>query len=225
MKKLIVILLCLYTFNGNAQKANAKILSSAEVSTLFDDGLKTNNNISYPIFKAYQYINNKQLCYLLLTESIDDIKGKDSSSKNIKAFLFEDKTGDLKKELDISDNINPALNEEYSISFWTKYLSFEKDGNKMIPIIVYGTKGMNNYMDGRMKIVIVYNNQKIVIRHQNAVLDGERLTKIDKAFYSLPAAIQKAVRSKIFKMEKDDNVILGYDWEKEMSKKKLEIKG
>ena len=225
MKKLIILILSIAALHTNAQKATAKILSTTEINKIFDDELKTYNHISYPIFRAYQYINNKQLCYLLLTESIDGVKGKDTSSKNLKAFVFKDKTGVLEKELEIIDNINPALNEEYTISFWTKYSSFEKDGNNTVPIIVYGTKAMNNYMDGRIKIIIVYNNKKIVIRHQNAVLDGERITNIDKAFYTLPIVIQNAVKTKITAMEKADNAILANDWEKAMLQKKVVIKG
>ncbi len=225
MKKLIILILSVYALHCNAQKTTAKILSSAEVNKLFSDGTKNLFNISYPIYKVYQYPNDNFNYYVVLTESVDEVKGKDSISKNIKAIIFKEFNGKLNKELEITDNIIPTLNEEKTIFFWTKYISFEKVENTIVPIIVYGTNAMNNFMDGRIKIIIVYHNQKIVIRHQNAVLDGERLTKIDKVFYTLPTTIQNAVKKKITAMEKADNAILGYGWEEQMKKKKLEIKG
>jgi hypothetical protein len=221
---LIFSFLCMVVFSI-AQTNNARILKTAEINKIFDDSFKNNNNVLYPIVRVYEYAENDRRCFVTLTESIDEVKGKDSISKNVKAFIFKELQNGLSKTVEISDNIIPTLNEEYNISFWTKYFSIEKVGSSLVPIIVYGTKGMNNYMDGRIKIIVCYNNQKIVIRHQNAVLDGERLTKIDKAFYTLPATIQNAVKKKITAMEKADHAILGYGWEKDMKLKKLEIKG
>jgi hypothetical protein len=226
MKVLILIFsfLCMVVFSV-AQSNNARILKAEEISRIFDDSFKNNNNISYPIVRVYEYTDDGKKNFITLTESVDEVKGKDSISKNIKVFVFKAIENDFSKAIEISDNIIPTLNEEYNISFWTKYFSIEKVGATVVPIIVYGTKGMNNYMDGRIRIIVCYNNQKIVIRHQNAVLDGERLTKIDKAFYTLPATIQNAVKKKITAMEKADHAILGYGWEKDMKLKKLEIKG
>jgi hypothetical protein len=226
MKVLILIFsfLCMVA-NTKAQTNNTRILKAAEISKIFDDSFRNNNNISYPIVRVYEYAENGIRFFVTLTESIDEVKGKDSISKNVKAFVFKAGENDFSKVIEISDNIIPTLNDEYNISFWTKYFSVEKVVASLVPIIVYGTKGMNNYMDGRIRIIVCYNNQKIVIRHQNGVLDGERLTKIDKAFYTLPATIQNAVKKKITAMEKADHAILGYGWEKEMKLKKLEIKG
>jgi hypothetical protein len=226
MKVLILIFsfLCMVIFSV-AQSNNVRILKAKEISRIFDDSFRNNNNISYPIVRVYEYTDDGRKCFVTLTESIDEVKGKDSISKNVKAFIFKELQNGLSKTLEISDNIIPTLNEEYNISFWAKYFSAEKVGAALVPIIVYGTKGMNNYMDGRIRIIVCYNNQKIIIRHQNAVLDGERLTKIDKAFYTLPTVLQNAVKKKITSMEKADHAILGYGWEKDMKLKKLEIKG
>lgn len=225
MKNLLLIILSIYALQSNAQKVNAKILSTTEINQIFDDGLKNYNNVAYPIYRVFEYKEDNRKCFLALTESVDEVKGKDTLSKNIKAFIFKEVENDYSKELEISDNIIPTLNEEKTIFFWTKYISFEKAGKAIVPIIVYGTKGMNNFMDGRIKIIIVYNNQKIVIRHQNAVLDGERVTQVEKAFYTLPATIQNEVKKKITAMEKAGNATLAYGWETEMKKKKLHIQG
>jgi hypothetical protein len=226
MKKIILSLaIVAMALFAQAQSSTSKILTNAEVNTLLTVGTKSLFNISYPIFRVYQYKNNNYKFYLVLTESVDEVKEKDSISKNIKAIVLKEFNGELNKEQEINDNILPSLNDEFSISFWTKYLSFEKVGNTTVPIVVYGTKGMNNYMDGRVKIITIYNSQKIVIRHQNGVLDGERLTQIDKAFYTLPVSIQNAVKKKIAAMEKNEHAILGYGWEEQMKKMKLEIKG
>ncbi len=226
MKKIILSLAIIaMALFAEAQTANSKVLTNAEVNKIFTESTKRLFEINYPIFRVYQYKNNNYKFYLTLTESIDEVNGKDSISKNIKAFIFKEYNEELNKEQEINDNIIPTQNEEYNISFWTKYTSFEKTGATVVPIIVYGTKGMNNYMDGRIKIIIIYNNQKIAIRHQNAVLDGERLTKIDKAFYNLPANIQNATKNKLKEMEKANHAILGHNWEAQMKNKKFEIKG
>lgn len=226
MKPLIIIFsfLCLNLF-CTAQKSNGRILQTTEVNKIFDALFKKNNKITFPIIKVYEYAEDNGKYLLALTESVDAIKGKDTNSKNIKAFLFKAEKNGYIKVIEITDKSNPTINEEYSISFFTKYISLEKVGNTTVPIIVYATKAMNNHMDGRIKIIIIFNNKKITIHHQNAVLDGERLTKIDKAFYTLPSAIQNEVKKKITAMEEEKIAIFGDDWENEMKKKKLEIKG
>jgi hypothetical protein len=208
----------------NAQIKNASVLSQPQLDALFTEEVMVSIDMPFTIYKVFSYKDITGKYYLALTESMDKKNEKDTSSKNIKALLLKDNNG-IKSIVEINDNITPTLNEEFTISFWTKYMSFEKVGNIIIPIIVYGTKGMNNYMDGRIKIIILYNNKKIIIRHQNAVLDGERVTTIDKAFYTLPIAIQNVVKQKITAMENAEHAILGNDWKNEMKKKKTEIKG
>jgi hypothetical protein len=221
---LMTLLIAISTITAKAQLSNCKILSKKEVKEIFNDEVRNYNNIAYPIFRVYSYSDSKGKYYLALTESIDNTAANDTVSKNIKAILFK-AADEVVRIVEINDNILDNANTEYTISFFTKYMSFEKLGTTIIPIIIYGTKATNEYMDGRFKIVVIYNDQKIVICHQNAVLDGERLTKIDKAFYTLPAPIQKAVQKKIAAMEKADQAILGNNWEIEMKRKKLEIKG
>jgi hypothetical protein len=225
MKKIYLLSLLFFcTIFTNAQVKNATLLTQPQIEALFTEAVKALIDMPFTLYKAFTYTDNSGKYYLALTESMDEKKEKDTSSKNIKAILLKDLNG-LKSVMEINDNITPTLNEEYTISFWTKYISFEKAGNTIVPIIIYGTKGMNNYMDGRIKVVILYNNKKILIRHQNAVLDGERLTTIDKAFYTLPIAIQNVVKQKITAMENAEHAILGNDWKNEMKKKKTEIKG
>lgn len=224
MKLILIILLSIYTLQSNAQKGLSKMLTTNEINEIFDDGLKSYNNIAYPIYRVYAYNEDNKRSLLVLTESVDEVHGTDTLSKNIKAFIFKQVENEYTKVLEINDNILPELNEEKSIFFWPKYISIEKVGKAIVPIIVYGSLAMNNYMDGRMKIIIAYNKQKIVIRHQNSTFDGERVTQVDKAFYSLPASIQRIVQNKIVAMEKAEKVILAYNWQQAMRVKSTTIK-
>ena len=76
---------------------------------------------------------------------------------------------------------------------------------------------MNVYMNGRMKILMVNKlGEKVFIRHQNGVLDDERITKIDQAFYALPTIWQRAVQKRMQLIEKENKVILAPEWQKQM---------
>ena len=90
-------------------------------------------------------------------------------------------------------------------------------------IIVYGTTALNGYDDGRIKIIIYYKGQKIAIRHQNGMLDFERETIIDKAFYSLPTGLQSAVKQKMELMQKNNQAIFPAGWQLAMKNKKTTI--
>ena len=136
--------------------------------------------------------------------------------------------GGLTKKWEFSDVLinNPKKYiEENTIQFWTKYLQLvdtDKDG-LLDPVIVYGTKGANAFDDGRIKIVIFYKGQKISIHHQNGVLDYDRNTRIDKAFYTLPLQLQKQVRVSMLRMADNSNAIFPGGYEKGMNKKALYI--
>lgn len=82
---------------------------------------------------------------------------------------------------------------------------------------------MNGASDGRIKIIILQNNQKIAIRHQNGVLDGERYTQVDAAFYELPKAIQQQVVKQMNAIMENDSGIFPSGWQEQMKAKKLRL--
>ena len=82
---------------------------------------------------------------------------------------------------------------------------------------------MNGTADGRIKFVVNYKGQKITIRHQNGVLDFERETQVDKAFYGLPTALQMAVKQKMELMVKNGQAIFPAGWQAAMKAGKTSI--
>ena len=89
------------------------------------------------------------------------------------------------------------------------------------PILVYGTEGKNGYDDGRIIIIIHYNDQIIAIRHQNGVLDIDRNTKVDSLFYYLPVELQNEVKSIMEEMEENNHAIFPYGWQDAMNRKEI----
>ena len=212
MKKCYYLLLCciLVATSLTAQKIESSILNTSEVDNLFTTSLKESYKIKY----------TTQTEYLVLCESQDEIKSKkDTINKNIHALLFKESAGGLEKQWEIKDNIIKSETEESCIWFWTRYLDFQDfDQDGLVDYtIVYGTKGMNGYMDGRMKILMVNKQgEKVFIRHQNGVLDDERITKIDQAFYALPTIWQRAMQKRMQLIEKEEKIILAPEWQKQM---------
>ena len=186
--------------NGTA----CKILSSNEIKKILSDSVKKEMKISYPIIRVYKYSDKSGEFLCVLTESNDSISDKDTFNHNIKAINIKVDKGKFVKKWELNDNIVKNNNDENSIWFWTKYFDFKDFDNDGViePIIVYGTGGMNGYDDGRIKFIIFYNGRKIAIRHQNGVLDDERHTQIDNAFYSLPQNLKDNIKSKMALIEK-----------------------
>lgn len=218
---------CTKSFAQNAV-STAELLTDKQVSALLPDALRTKLGINFPIFNVYKYVDKAGQYYCVLTESQDVINDdKDAFNKmsnyKIKAINFKSENGTLTKTWEIIDNTQPNLHGEKSIWFWIKYAEFSDfDIDGLIePIIVYGTHGLNNYDDGRVKFIIYYKGQKIAIRHQNGVLDDEREIAVDKAFYSLPMKLQEAVKEKMDLMVKNNQAIFPFGWQKAMQKKKV----
>ena len=89
--------------------------------------------------------------------------------------------------------------------------------------MVYGTSGDNGLDDGRLKILVYFKNKKFAVRHQNGVLDFERNTRIDSAFYLLPGEIINSVTSIMKNIIDNDQAIFPNGWEKAMDGKKTYI--
>lgn len=222
---LTVITLVGFLLKSDAQKkqVSAELLTAKQQAALCTDSLMKQNSIQYPVYKAYKLTDKSGTYYCLLTESDDEINTNgDTLSHHIKAVQLKAGADSFSRVWEINDHIVKDEREESSIWFWTKYMEFKDyNGDGLIdPVIIYGTSGMNGYDDGRIKFIIYFNGQKIAIRHQNGVLDSERETQVDKAFYNLPAAMQSAIQQKMELMMENNHAIFPAGWDKAMKNKK-----
>ena len=152
----------------------------------------------------------------------------DTLSHQIRALDFKNNKGGLFKQWEINDFTIKQVNgngEEDAIWFWTKYLKIEDiDNDGLIDLVlVYGSWGTNGYDDGRIKMLTFYKGQKIAIRHQNGVLDDERNTQVDAAFYFLPIVFQNAVEGIMNRLTADNHAIFPHGWQAAMKKHKLKF--
>ncbi|MBW8685296.1 M949_RS01915 family surface polysaccharide biosynthesis protein [Chitinophaga rhizophila] len=207
----------------------SKILAPAQTQQTFSSKLHTSLFDNLGIQRAYHFGDASGKYYLVLCESRNEIKEGDTINHKIKAFLLHDKgNGTPEKFAELNDFINSHDRQngaETSIWFWTKFCELEdldKDGH-IDPLIVYGTKGINGLDDGRIKIMLYHNKQKIAIRIQNGILDDERNIRIDDAFYKLPIPAQQHIRQLMHTLSEKDLVIYPTGYEKAMDKKQLQI--
>ncbi|MBP9142174.1 MAG: hypothetical protein OT643_11885 [Bacteroidetes bacterium] len=212
---------------GQKKRTSSIILTQQETANLFTDSLKKQLGINYPIRSVYKCKDKSGIFYMVLTETNDNITtSSDTLHHNIKAFNFRQNKNELVKDWEMNDFIAKQVANkdemEASIWFWTNYSGFadlDKDG-LIDPILIYGTSGMNNTDDGRVKILTYYKGKKIAIRHQNGVLDFERNTKVDKTFYALPQAIQDHIKQIMEKMTTNNHAIFPSGWQKAMKEQK-----
>jgi hypothetical protein len=216
VKHLICFLLTFLNFTLlGAQQNTSKILSQSQTKAIFTDSIKKELKINYPIFRVYKYADKSGEFLCVLTESNDSIdNNKDTFNHSIKAINLKVDKRKLIKVWELNDNIIKNGKDENSIWFWTSYFDFKDFDNDGLvePIIVYGTRAMNDYDDGRIKFIIFYKGQKIAIRHQNGVLDDERKTQIDNSFYSLPKKLKDDIKAKMTLMEKQKKAIFTATW-------------
>lgn len=217
---LIFLLVGLTNVFAQNSAIKLKLLTTNEVTKIFSDSLRQRFGIRLPVIKVYEYSDNTGHYYCLLTESEDEItNGNDTLNQKIKAISLKNESGLFTKLWQINDQTNKTKKQENSIWFWTKYIDFKDYNNDGIidPIIIYGTAGENGYDDGRINVIIFYLGQKIVIKHQNGVLDFERNTQIDKSFYALPQDLQLVVKQKIKLMIENKQAVFINDWESNLS--------
>lgn len=232
MKKIILLIVILIgnltTAQVNNKKGKANMLPKAEASKVFTADVKTKLGIILPVVRTYSYSDTNGKYYMVLTEKLDGMEDGDTVHKTIKAFNFKSSGTELEKQWEVNDFTRKTENDypgEISMWFWTRHCVFQdidKDGIAD-PIVVYGSKGDNGLDNGRVKILVYYKGEKIVIRHQNGVLDDERNTQVDAKFYKLPTIIQNEVTFLIHQMMEDNNAIFPYGWEANMKKHKLEF--
>lgn len=219
----LALIFCLHNkLKSQANVAiNSKTLTPKEVAELFNEHSPTKQTLKFPIYKVFQFNDSTGAQYAVLSEKPDSTnKTEEIINEKIQALCFKKGLNELEKIWEINDFAfkKSTKKTEKSIWFWTKYCSFEdidKDG-KIEPVIVYGTSGINGISDGRIKIIVVYKDIKYVIRHQNGVLDFERRTEIDQAFYSLPKQLIVFVKELLKRIVNDKNAIISNGWENAM---------
>ena len=219
-----ILILSVSIFGQSTVSSNE--LTKSEIDALFTSSLKDGLKIKYPIYQVREYNDKLGKHLIILTEKKTACEKMQECFSSIQAFCFRVEDGSYIQEWAFRDFILPngnEVSEEFSISFWTKYLKLEDfDGDRIIdPIITYGTFGLNGTDDGRVKILTYYLGKKRAIRHQNGVLDSERNTQVDEQFYNLPAGIQSRVKTIMENITKNNHGIFPAGWKKAMQNKKL----
>jgi hypothetical protein len=207
----------------NTVKAENKQLSDQESTALFNDAVIKTLGIPFPIFRVYECNDKSGKSYCIMTEHVYKQQNNKPLMDTIKAYYVIKANGGYKIVWRLQDFID--YERESSIWFWTKYSRFEdlnSDGY-IDPVVVYGTSGDNGLDDGRLKILVYFKNKKFAVRHQNGVLDFERNTRIDSAFYLLPGEIINSVTSIMKNIIDNDQAIFPNGWEKAMDGKKTYI--
>ena len=225
-----VVLLTTITFAQNVPSnsfaQSPKLLDRLEIDKLFPESVLKNLALEFPVYKVYKFSDITGSYYCILSESREEVNSSnDTFNYKIKAVTLKLENELFTKIWEINDQII-RNKEESSIWFWTIYIDFkdyDKDGI-LETVIVYGTNGLNGYDDGRIKFIIYNKGQKVAIRHQNGLLDGERSTQIDQGFYSLPLQLQNSIKEKMKLMEQNNNAVFTGGWELAMKNKKLIIK-
>jgi len=175
------------------QKLKEKEVSGTyeKAVTSTDTLVNSNGQISYQgmIDTTYVFADNYGAHSILLTNAEDN--------KSIYAYCsLKDETNPklLWKLRDFVSNEQEGVENE--IAFIKPFINIkdlDEDG-LVDPILVYATEGDHSFDEGRLKIVIRYKNSKIVIRHKNTVLEEERETEIEEAFFELPVQIKSRVK-------------------------------
>lgn len=196
--------------------------SKKDKSTCADDALLLNTDtlrkskVLLPVFKHFCYSDQSGNYVLYLTEKQDKRYASEKLSSAIEAHLFKiEIDNSLSSPISIRDQANKA---EAGLEFWSKLTEIadiDKDGN-IDPVLVYrfyneDDDGKINYdaFAGRIKIILFYKGEKVVIRAITGDLDGERLTTATENFFSLPASVKKHLVKKMIGMYKDN--LYGFD--------------
>ncbi|NML21251.1 hypothetical protein HHL16_10230 [Pseudoflavitalea sp. G-6-1-2] len=226
MRKLFLLLLAFHSITASAQKKDTSfILSKTQIESAFPQEQRTRLGITFPIYRVYRYTDQSGQYYLTLTESRDLIGNDDTISYKIRAFIHKIEKDSLRQMLTLNDQIRKEEPSEGAIWFMTRWClvqDIDKDGLTDI-ILPYCTVAMNGVDDGRIKIFVINKGKKIAIRHQNGVLDDERETVIDKAYYDLPASIRTTVTQFMESMVEKNKAIFPYKWQAAMKNKKTVI--
>lgn len=211
---LLLPLICLPML-AMAQNKNDETACVDDAVLLDADTLKK-SKVLLPVFKHFCYRDQSGNYVLYLTEKQDKAYASEKLSSAIEAHLFKiENDKSLSSPISIRDQANKA---EAGLEFWSKLTEItdiDNDGN-IDPILVYrfynasdAGKINRDAFSGRIKIILFYKGEKVVIRAITGDLDGERSTTATENFFSLPAAVQKHLVKKMEGMYKDN--LYGFD--------------
>ena len=203
--------------------AIGSILPDSIFARLFPSSTLDDLGVSFPVFRTYCFTDKGGTYYLLLTEN--QVGAAQEINDSIRAFCFKTANNTYSLEWTLGDFILPKGNEfseEFGIWFWTKYTKLEDmdDDGLADVVLAYGTNGINNLGDGRIKIMVYYQGKKLFIRHQNGELDFERNTQVDAGFYELPDSIQMATIQIMEEMTTNQHAIFPFGWQTAMKQHK-----
>ncbi|SEL60652.1 hypothetical protein SAMN04488505_102663 [Chitinophaga rupis] len=194
-------------FQTTQAQTRARILSRHSTDSLFTPALQQQLEISYPIFRAYQYTDKGGTGYLLLMEK-SETHGLDTTVTNLAAACIQQEQGGFKILWKMKDLLEP---EESSIWFWSKYIQLQDlNGDGYIdPYVVYGSRSREEEGEYRRLKILLYNNgSKTAIRAVTGTLDEERSLQYDKSFSALPAAMQSYFKQLLQRISKETDYIL-----------------
>jgi hypothetical protein len=196
--------------------------------TSFHDTILQKAEVFYPIFQSYDYKENNENVAIILTQNSDKDPNANSNSSHIVAHKLIKTSNTLTSIWRYDDQIKPLADggREKTIHWLGHYSKSEdadQDGNQE-QYLTYVTEGNNNNSDGRLVLMINYQDKKIFIKHQNGVLDFQRKMKVEPAFYKLPLKVKNTAISILKEIEKDEVAILPFSWEQQMSNEILIIK-
>lgn len=222
-RTLIILFLLIYNFTfGQNSNVTSKQLTEQKIDSIFTVNIKDELQLKDSIYRVYEYNDKTGKHFIVMTENTTECNEQKECFDSIKAYCYSYKNDTFKLKWTFNDFILPD-SYEYSISHWTKYFKiddYDKDGIAD-PIVVYGTLGMNETSDGRIKILIYYKNKKRTIKHQNGIHDNERNTEVDQQFYDLPIEIQNRVKVLMDDINKNGHGIFPHGWQKAMENNKL----
>ena len=225
MRNIITLALLFAIYAVGFSQASSERLQFSEIDVLFNDKMKEKLGIEYEIHRVDRFYDKEGEHYLVITENMFDCE---SCYDKIKAYCFLKEDNVYELEWKMQDFIladGNEVSEEFSISFWHDYITLEDLDNDgyVEPILVYGTLGINETDDGRIKILIYHKGKKRAIRHQNSTLDGERHTQVDTKFYDLPGKVQRKVIRIMQTIEEDGYAIFPFGWEDGMDNEELKL--
>mgnify|MGYP000858025055 CR=1 FL=1 len=197
MRQLLIVCFLLIPFFTAAQ--DVKPIPRTELDKEYET--------KFPIYQGFSYQDKSGSWKILLCENQMKKAAKDTISTALQAVcLLEDHGGYLEK-WSINDFVEKEAEEE-RIWFTTSYCSFrdlDRDG-RIDPVITYMTTDIDGIR--RVKIFVVYKNEKYAVRAVEHVSDYGRKLEYAAGYSKLPAQIRAHVEQLLARIRKERGVLL-----------------
>lgn len=197
MRQLLIVCFLLIPFFTAAQ--DVKPIPRTELDKEYET--------KFPIYQGFSYQDKSGSWKILLCENQMKKAAKDTISTALQAVcLLEDHGGFLEK-WSINDFVEKEAEEE-RIWFTTSYCSFsdlDRDG-RIDPVITYMTTDIDGIR--RVKILVVYKNEKYAVRAVEHVSDYGRKLEYAAGYSKLPAQIRAHVEQLLARIRKERGVLL-----------------